>query len=333
MAAAPATARHLLPGLALATGLTTLAYGTRAATGLEQVSPLILAAGFGMAWRAVAGRPESCLPGHLFAARRLMRLAIILLGLRITLAQLAELGWLGFAVVAVTLVGTYAFTAWAGGVLGVERRLAQLIAAGTSICGASAVMASNSVVAGSDEDVAYAVGCVTVFGSVSMFLYPMLPVLLHLEAPAYGLWAGASIHEVAQVIAASFQAGPQAGEAGTVAKLGRVMLLLPVVFALGWSELRRLDPGTRPGGKPQAPWFLLGFGAMIAVNSAGLVPPVLAEWGLQASGLLLALALAALGLETHLGGLLARGWRPLALGAAAWIFVSAFSLGLVEMVY
>ncbi|MBC7906108.1 MAG: YeiH family putative sulfate export transporter [Rhodospirillaceae bacterium] len=322
-----------MPGLGLAAGLTALAYGARAATGLDALSPLILAAGLGMAWRAVAGRSEQCRAGTLFASRWLMRLAIVLLGLRITVAQVIELGAASFAIIAVTLAATYTFTAWAGATLGVERRLSQLIACGTSICGASAVMASNSVVAGSDEDVAYAVACVTVFGSLSMFLYPLLPALLHLDPSAYGLWAGASIHEVAQVIAASFQAGPEAGEAGTIAKLGRVALLLPVVFALGWSELRRPNHATEARQKPPIPWFVLGFGAMIAVNSLGVVPVEVAGWGIQASGVLLSLALAALGLETHFGNLLARGWRPLALGAVAWIFVSAFSLGLVEAVY
>lgn len=330
---AAAHARLVLPGLGLAVLLTAFAYGARAATGWSSLSPLILAAALGMAWRALAGRPERCRPGTFFASRTLMRLAIILLGLRITLAQVIDLGAASFAIIALTLAATYAFTAWAGPALGVERRLSQLIAAGTAICGASAVMASNSVIAGSDEDAAYAVACVTVFGALSMFLYPLLPALLHLEPSAYGLWAGASIHEVAQVIAASFQAGPQAGEAGTIAKLGRVMLLLPVVLALGWSELRRLGPHAETRGKPQVPWFVLGFGVMIVVNSLGVVPPQVAEWGIAASGILLTLALAALGLETHFGNLLARGWRPLALGGMAWLFVSALSLGLVEMVY
>lgn len=331
MAATPA--RLLLPGLGLAAILTAFAYGARATTGWTSLSPLILAAALGMAWRALAGRPSVCRPGTMFASRWLMRLAIVLLGLRITLAQVVDLGATSFAIIALTLAATYAFIAWAGPTLGVERRLSQLIAAGTAICGASAVMASNSVVAASDEDAAYAVACVTVFGSLSMFLYPLLPTLLHMTPATYGLWAGASIHEVAQVMAASFQAGAEAGEAGTIAKLGRVMLLLPVVFALGWSELRRLGPQARPHGKPQAPWFVLGFGVMIAVNSLGVVPAAVAEWGIQASGVLLALALAALGLETHFGNLLARGWRPLALGAIGWLFVSALSLGLVEIAY
>ena len=114
-----------------------------------------------------------------------------------------------------------------------------MIAAGTSICGASAVIATNTVTKAHDEDVAYAVACVTVFGSIAMFVYPLLPGLLHLDPHAFGLWSGASIHEIAQVVAAAFQDGQQAGEFGTIAKLSRVMMLAPVVIGLGLMAARR----------------------------------------------------------------------------------------------
>src|SRR5260370_28141732 len=117
-----------------------------------------------------------------------------------------------------TLLATFAFTIWMGKLLGVEAKLAQLMAAGTSICGASAVIATNTVTNADDEDVAYAVACVTVFGSIAMFVYPLLPSLLHLDPYAFGLWSGASIHEIAQVVAASFQDGQRAGEFATIAK-------------------------------------------------------------------------------------------------------------------
>src|SRR5262249_55721968 len=126
-----------------------------------------------------------------------------------------------------------AFTVWLGRQLSVDRKLTELIAAGTSICGASAVVATNTVTRASDEDVAYAVACVTVFGSASMLLYPVTAGLLQLTPHAFGLWAGASIHEIAQVVAAAFQNGVDAGNYGTIAKLSRVMLLAPLVLALG----------------------------------------------------------------------------------------------------
>lgn len=165
--------------------------------------------------------------------RRVLRVAIILLGLQLSLSQLTVVGGVGLAIIAVTLVATFLFTVWLGGLLNIDCKLAQLIGAGTSICGASAVIATSTVTRSSDEDVAYAVACVTVFGSVSMLLYPVLPGLLQLTPHAFGLWAGASIHEIAQVVAAAFQNGPDAGNFGTIAKLSRVMLLAPMILAIG----------------------------------------------------------------------------------------------------
>src|ERR1700675_3751646 len=132
--------------------------------------------------------------GVKFSLRWLLRGAIILLGLQLTANQVIEIGGRGLGIIVTTLLATFAFTVWMGNRLGVEPKLAQLIAAGTSICGASAVIATNTVTDAHDEDVAYAVACVTVFGSVAMFGYPLLPGLLHLDPHAFGLWTGASIH-------------------------------------------------------------------------------------------------------------------------------------------
>ncbi len=148
-----------------------------------------------------------------------------------------------------TLLATFTFTTWMGHWLGVEPKLAQLIAAGTSICGASAVIATNTVTKAHDEDVAYAVACVTVFGSIAMFVYPLLPGLLHLDPHAFGLWSGASIHEIAQVVAAAFQDGQQAGQFGTIAKLSRVMMLAPVVIGLGVMATRGAKGAARRAAK------------------------------------------------------------------------------------
>ncbi len=159
-------------------------------------SPLILAILVGTAFHNLVGTPAIAKAGVAFSMRRLLRFGIILLGFQLTVSQIVEVGHRGFLIIAATLAATFAFTIWMGRLLGVERKLAQLVAAGTSICGASAVIAVNTVTNGDDEDVAYAVACVTIFGSVAMFAYPLLPALLLLDSHAYGLWTGASIHEL-----------------------------------------------------------------------------------------------------------------------------------------
>lgn len=323
------------PGLLLTAVIVAAAFGVRGLPMVGVLSPMILSIVLGIAFRNLVGTPARTKPGITFALRRILRLAIALLGLQITAAQLAEVGFAGFAVVALTLIGTFLFTVGLGRLLGVERKLAELIAAGTSICGASAVIATNTVTRAPDEDVAYAVACVTVFGSLAMFLYPLLPGLLALDAHAYGLWTGASIHEIAQVVAAAYQQGQAAGEFGTVAKLSRVMLLAPMVIGLGLLATRRMRRGGHDHGhapaRPPMPWFVLGFLALVVVNSVVIIPPEAKALLILATTVMLSISLAAMGLETDIGKLRAKGLRPFFLGLAASIFIALFSLMLVKL--
>jgi uncharacterized integral membrane protein (TIGR00698 family) len=226
-----ATILAAAPGLVLTSAIAAAGFGLRLLPGVGVFSPMILAILIGIAFHNLVGTPALAKPGVTFSLRRVLRFAIVLLGLQLTAAQVVEVGATGVAIIVATLVATFMATTWAGHLLGVDRKLAQLIAAGTSICGASAVIATNTVTDAPDEDVAYAVACVTVFGSIAMFAYPALPGLLHLAPRAYGLWAGSSIHEIAQVVAAAYQDGTQAGDFATIAKLSRVMMLAPVVRA------------------------------------------------------------------------------------------------------
>src|SRR6201993_1874609 len=222
-----------LPGVLLATAIAGVAFLVRNIHGMAVFSPMILAIVIGMAFHNIVGTPSLARPGIAFSLRRLLRAAIVLLGFQLTASQIASVGPRGLLIVAISLAATFGFTVWAGRALGVGRKLSELITAGTSICGASAIIATNTVTEAHDEDVAYAIACVTVFGSIAMFTYPLLPGLFHLDARAYGLWAGSSIHEIAQVAAATFQAGKEAGDFGTIAKLSRVTMLAPVVITLG----------------------------------------------------------------------------------------------------
>lgn len=320
------------PGVAVTAAIAAAAFGLRQIPALGAFSPLILSIVLGVALNNLVGTPAWAKPGATFAMRRILRLGIILLGLQLTAAQVAQVGVAGVAIIAATLVATFLFTKQCGRWLGVDAGLAELIASGTSICGASAVIATNTVTRAPDEDAAYAVACVTVFGSLAMVLYPLAPGLLHLSPQAYGLWTGASIHEIAQVVAASHQDGAQAEAFGTVAKLTRVMMLAPLVLALGALAARKAKAnGQGNTAKPPLPWFVLGFVALVAVNSLWPLAPAIKPAVVQTTSFLLSMALAAMGLDTSFRKLAAKGLRPLALGAAAWLFVAGFSLALVEL--
>jgi uncharacterized integral membrane protein (TIGR00698 family) len=326
-------ALDLLPGLLLTTMLAALAFTLHGLPFLRVFSSMILAILLGMVFHNVIGTPGRAHAGVAFSMRRLLRLGIILLGLQLTTAQVAAVGVGGVAIIAAVLAATFCFTKAAGRWLGVDPKLAELIAAGTSICGASAVLATNTVTRGRDEDVAYAVACVTLFGSVAMFLYPLLGTALQLTAQDYGLWTGTSIHEIAQVVAAAFQRGEEAGQYGTVAKLTRVMLLAPMIFALGWATMRRALQERRPGGSLPMPWFVLGFLALVGVNSVVIIDPGIRAAIAQVTTFLLTMALAAMGLGADFKKLVAAGPRPLLLGAVATLFISGLSLALVVLAH
>lgn len=329
VAAADPAPAGLWRGLLLTVAIAAAAVALVQTPWLAALSPMMLAMLIGIVLRNTAGAMPWARPGIAFSIKRLLRLAIVLLGLQLTAAQLIAVGGRGLAIIAATLLATFLFTTWAGRRLGVDRKLCQLIAAGTSICGASAVMATNTVTRAPDEDAAYAVACVTVFGSLLMLLYPLLPTVVGLDVPSYGLWAGASIHEVAQVVAAGYQNSSRAGEAATIAKLARVMLLAPMVLALGMIARRSAAEHAAP--RPPLPWFVFGFIAMIVLGSVVEIPASLQHQFALLTSFLLATALAAMGLDTDLRRLAAEGFRPALLGALATAFIATFSLALIKL--
>lgn len=317
----------IVPGLSLTALIAVVSIALHRFPGFGELSPLILSILIGMGFHNFIGTPLRAKAGVTFALLRVLRAAIVLLGFQLTLSQIASVGVAGLLGTVATLAATFAFTLWAGRRLGIERQLTTLIAAGSSICGASAVVASNAVVDGGDEDVAYAIATVTVFGSLSMMLFPLLNGVLHLSPQAYGFWAGASIHEAAQVVGAAFQDGEAAGHFGTIVKLTRVLTLAPVVLILAfvWARTGKSDGG-QARGRITVPWFAFGFLAVVVLNS--FLPPLetLHDDSASLTTFLLAMALAAMGLETDVVKLKAKGLRPLLLGASSWIFITCFGL-------
>ncbi|MFN7104138.1 MAG: YeiH family protein [Pseudorhizobium sp.] len=316
-------------GLLLTGGIAVAALAFRTVTEWVWLSPLILSIVIGMVIGNAVKLPAAAAPGIAFAMRRLLRLGIILLGLQVTLGQILSLGAGGLAAVTVTLVATFLAIRFVGRAIGVDPALTDLIAAGTSVCGASAVIAANTVAGGRDEQVAYAVACVTIFGSISMLLFPLLAGPLSLDPQAYGVWTGSTIHEVGQVVAAAFQGGDVAGQSGTIAKLARVVLLAPLVMAMAYAA-RRNQGGGSAASSPM-PWFVLGFLAMVLINSSIDIPAVAHEASVLLSSFLLSMGLAAMGLHTTLGRLKVQGARPLVLGAFGWLFISIFGLLMVKL--
>jgi len=315
----PAGARmdSIVPGLVLVAALAAVAYALSRYVTVAPISPMMYAIVIALILGAVKGTPGWAQPGLGFTLRRLLRLAIVLLGFQLTLSDVAGLGVSAVVIILGGLVLTFFFTRWIGGLMGVDRGLSELIGAGTAVCGASAIVATNSVTRAPQEDVVYSVACVTFFGTIAMFLLPALYGPLGLTAVEYGVWAGGSVHEVAQVVAAGFQPGQAEGETSMVAKLLRVAAMAPLIIWIGAASRAKGD-----GPAPPMPWFVVGFAAVILFNSVFEAPLWFRQWAQIVTIFLLTMALGALGLQTDLRKLRMKGPRPLALGAVSWIFIA-----------
>ncbi|MBV6871752.1 YeiH family protein [Xanthomonas euvesicatoria] len=345
--------RQLVPGLAL-TGLlagASMQLGKIGGLQANGVSALTLAILLGMLagntfYPRLAANAD---PGVRFSKATLLRLGIVLYGLRLTFQDIGNVGWTGVAIDAAVLCSTFGLACFVGmRVFGLDRTTAMLIGAGSSICGAAAVMAAEPVVRGRADQVMVAVATVVVFGTLAMFLYPVLYHLVAhsrgfaLSPAAYGVFAGSTIHEVAQVVAAGRAIGEQAANTAVIAKMVRVMLLAPFLIALSayLSRTRgqHADPSKCDGGTDQnartqpgsvvMPWFALGFIAVAGLNSLALLPPTLVHQAIDIDTVLLAMAMAGLGLTTHVSAIRKAGIRPLALAAIlfAWLVCGGFAL-------
>lgn len=317
-----------LPGLAACFALGVLAVLTATAVRpwAPALSPLLLAILAGLAWRNLAPVPERLAPGVAFAAKPVLRVGIVLLGLQLLLSDVLELGWGVVGLVVAVVAATFAATLALGRALGLPWDLTALVASGFSICGAAAVAAADSVVRARREMAATALGLVVLFGTLMIPLMPLLTRALGLDEQAAGLWIGASTHEVAQVVAAGGLVGGTALSVAVTVKLARVVLLAPVMTALAWGQRRRDaagtgtgdDDGPGPGARPPlVPWFVVGFIAAVLVRATGWLPEPVLDVATLVQQLLLATAMAALGLGVRLRSIAAVGPRPVVLGAAS----------------
>jgi uncharacterized integral membrane protein (TIGR00698 family) len=310
-----------MPGLTIVAGIVIASFGVHLV--LSPVSPLLCAIALGVSLAPVLRRRARFSAGVGFSARTLLRAGVALLGLQVSVGQLAELGPAGVVLAAGTIACTLAVTIWLGRRLRVSSGLTLLIAAGTGICGASAIAAMNATAQARTEDVGYAIGMVTVFGTAAMLLLPVVAPAIGLSGLESGLWAGASIHEVAQATSAGAMISVAALKAATLVKLTRVALLAPTLIAV--ATLRGAGRVERVG----VPGFLLAFLGFVGVRSLVDLPASALDGGATASTALLAAGLAALGLGISPRLMRAAGGRPLALALAGWLAAAASSLMLL----
>jgi len=324
------------PGVLLTLGL------AGAAMALSQIDvigktlglgPVVLAIVLGAMLRNTVSLPAWLQPGIRVSVKQILSVAIVLLGFELSLQDVIGIGSRGLVVVTVVVGGTLVAAYGIGRALGLNRKLSALVATGCSICGTSAVVAADAVLDADEKDCAYAIAVVSVLGTVSMFALPLMQVVLSLPETLYGVWAGASIHSVGQAVGAGFAVGSEAGSTASLIKLTRVIYLAPVAIGLSFLAARwnrtsgKTDSASaKSGARPGIPWFVIGFVIVIGINSLGVVPGPATEALIQLDTVLLAMAMAAMGLEIRVDEMRNVGLTPLWAGALATVFITGLAL-------
>lgn len=318
--------------LTIAMGLTGSWIAAIPALAEFQLSPLTVAIVFGILAGNLMGAtlPRVLVSGVIVSQQKLLRLGIILYGLRITFQDIVAVGKDGIVVDIIIVVGTLLFGKFLGRRIGVEADTALITAGGSAICGAAAVLAMESVVRPDREKVAIAVATVVLFGTLDIFVYPLLFPWLGMTDRQFGLFTGATVHEVAQVVAVGSTISPAAADSAVIVKLTRVMLLVPVLFWLGWRYAEK-KAGATNGGKVPVPWFAVLFVVVATLNSVVTIAPEVRERLLTIDTLILSAAMAALGLETRFAKLRALGIRPLLLAFLLWLWLIGAGTTMVKM--
>jgi uncharacterized integral membrane protein (TIGR00698 family) len=292
-------------------------------------------------------RPATMTSFDLGAGAKLARswflpLGIVLLGARLSLADILTTGLGAISVLIIDIVVVLVVTLALGRVLGLPTRLAALIGVGTAICGNTAIVATAPVIKAEERDVSFAVATITLFGTAAVIVFPLIGHALGMSDNLFGHWAGAAVNDTSQVTATGFSYSVPAGETATIVKLTRNTLMVPVIFAVGtWFASRQSavseagDKGAATGrrgwmrsARKAVPPFLFGFLAMALLNSAGFIPEDLADTFVRLSQILIVMALVGVGLSTKLASLRQTGPAPFVMGLVVAVMLAVMSLAL-----
>lgn len=269
---------------------------------LNIMGQLVIAILIGIVWRAILGVPKNTSVGTNFSSKKLLRLGIILLGMRLNLVDILQAGPKVFTIAVINIIFTLFVVYGLTRLFKVEKRLGILTACGTAICGAAAVVAIAPQIKAKDDETAIGAATVAILGTIFTLIYTILYPILGLSARGYGIFSGATLHEIAHVIAAAAPGGRDAVDIAVIVKLTRVALLVPVAIIIGlWTKRANhslVEKNNKTSWKAiPIPWFILGFLAMSAFNSLGILSVSFANHVVFIAYMLIAMAMAGLGLN------------------------------------
>ncbi len=315
-------------GLALAVGLGLVA------TALGRLAPVIGAPVFGIVLgllvRHALGAHHSLAPGIAFSAKVVLQAAVVLLGVGLSMGQIADIGWSALPVMLGTLGLALLAGPFIGRWLGVGYETRTLITVGTGICGASAIAAISAVIGASSSAIAVSVAVIFVYNVLAALLFPALGHLMGMSQESFGLWAGTAVNDTSSVVAAATVYGAVATSQAVVVKLTRTLMIIPICVGHAWRQSRSAPPATRGrlDYRQLVPPFLLLFLLAAALNTVGVVPQAWQDPLKALAVFCTAVALSAVGLSTPVQTVREAGWQPLALGGVLWALVATSALGL-----
>lgn len=276
--------------------------------------------------------PATTGPGLGVASNRVLRLGVILLGARLTFADVAAIGGPAVGVVVITMTTTFASVALVSRIVGVPPRLATLIGVGTAVCGNSAIVATAPIISAEEREISFAVATITIFGTASLLIFPVVATTIDMSDQVFGIWAGLAINDTSQVVAAGAAYSDEALEVATVVKLVRNALMAPLILVIAWWSARSSattdNPAVRGSTRKAFPLFLLGFLGLAGARSLGILSDEMAAASGTAATALITIAIAAIGLQTRLGELRKVGIQPFLVGFGAAIVLAFVGLGL-----
>jgi uncharacterized integral membrane protein (TIGR00698 family) len=328
-------ARSLFPGV-IACAVVAAAAGF---LGQHYGAPVLLfALLLGLAMNFLSRDDAPCAPGIEFCARTLLRLGVALLGLRITVEQVAALGWGPVLMVVASVAITITVSMVVARALGFQSLFGLLTGGATAICGASAALALSAALPAhplKERATLFTVIGVSALSTFAMVTYPMIVQALGLDPQQAGIFLGATIHDVAQVVGAGYSLSPETGDAATLVKLLRVAMLLPVIVVAAMITRARAaaDGGSAEGQRPPLlPGFAVAFAVLVAINSTGWLPKAVSALGSDASRWFLVAAIAGIGMKTQLKELATVGIKPVALMIGETVFLAALALAMLRWI-
>lgn len=270
--------------------------------------------------------PDTWVLGILFCSKRILRIGIILYGFRLTFQDVTAVGLPAILIDAIIVTVTVCGGVLIGKLLKMDRSIALLTSVGSGICGAAAVLGAESAINTKPYKTAVAVSTVVIFGTLSMFLYPVLyrNGVFDLSPELMGLFTGSTVHEVAHVVGAGNAMGQGVSNTAIIVKMIRVMMLVPALLVISWTVARNLtkrDAAEQAKGKITIPWFAILFLVVIGFNSFNLLPVALVEWINQFDTFLLTMAMTALGAETSFDKFKKAGAKPFLLAAILFVWL------------